>query len=116
MQSTSSAQNLPPVLQSRLTATIIALIAVACLLAAVFIYLQTGQKIQPINNVLSAEAKAQYIKEMQAIIESQPAISSTQKASIVSQMQTVIKNQAPLSQEQKSAAIAAMQSQLQINK
>jgi cation transport regulator ChaC len=30
-----------------LTATIVALIALACILAAVFIYLQSGQRVQP---------------------------------------------------------------------
>jgi len=44
-----TAQIIPdvPMNHSRLTATIIALIAVACVLAAVFIYLQSGQKMQP---------------------------------------------------------------------
>ena len=113
--SSTSTQTLPPIMQSRLTATIVALVAVACLLAAVFIYLQTGQKVQPINNVLSADAKAQYIKEMQAVVESQPSISPDQKAAIVSQMQAAVKAEPPLSDDQKSAAIEAMQSQLQAN-
>ena len=87
------AQTMPPAEhfnQSRLTVTIIALIAVACVLAAVFIYLQSGQKIQqPIptnNNVLSAEAKAQYINDMQAVVQSQPAIPANQKAALIQAM------------------------------
>ena len=87
------AQTMPPTEhfnQSRLTVTIIALIAVACVLVAVFIYIQSGQKIQqPIptnNNVLSAEAKAQYINEMQAVVESQPALAPDQKAALIQAM------------------------------
>jgi len=82
-------QTMPPAEhfnQSRLTATIIALIAAACVLAAVFIYLQGGQKIQPLSNVLSAEAKAQYINEMQAAVQSQTAISADQKAALIQAM------------------------------
>jgi hypothetical protein len=71
---------------SRLTATIIALIAVACVLAAVFIYLQTGQRVEPLNNVLTAEAKAQYVSEMQAVVQSQPAIPADQKAALIQAM------------------------------
>jgi uncharacterized membrane protein YvbJ len=44
------AQTMPPAEhfnQSRLTITIIALVALACVLAAVFIYLQSGQNVQP---------------------------------------------------------------------
>jgi uncharacterized membrane protein YvbJ len=44
------AQTMPPTEhsgQSRLLITIIALIAIACILAVVFIYLQNGQKTQP---------------------------------------------------------------------
>ena len=44
------AQTMPPTehfSQSRLTATIIALIALAFVLAAVFIYLQSGQSVRP---------------------------------------------------------------------
>jgi hypothetical protein len=89
------AQTMPPaehLNQSRLTTTIIALIAVACILAAVFIYLQTGQRIQPISNVLSAEAKAQYINEMQSIVESQPAIPPDQKAALIQAMSSKLQN------------------------
>ena len=87
------AQTMPPAEhfnQSRLTVTIIALIAVACVLAAVFIYIQGGQKTQqPIsskNNVLSTEAKDQYINDMQAVVESQPAIAPDQKAALIQAM------------------------------
>jgi hypothetical protein len=48
--SSAFAQTMPPTehfSQSRLTATIIALIALAFVLAAVFIYLQSGQRVQP---------------------------------------------------------------------
>ena len=89
------AQTMPPTEhfnQSRLTVTIIALIAVACVLAVVFIYIQSGQKIQPISNVLSAEAKAQYINEMQAVVESQPAIPPDQKSALIQAMSTKLQN------------------------
>ena len=103
-----STQTIPPIMRSRHTAPIVALIAVVCILSAVFIYLRTGEhlktgekKILPINNALSAEAKAQYAQETQVIVASQPAVSPSQKAAIVSQMQAVEKNQVPLSQDQK---------------
>jgi flagellar basal body-associated protein FliL len=88
------AQTMPPTehfSQSRLTATIIALIAVAFVLAAVFIYLQNGQKVQPFGNVLTAEAKAQYINEMQAVVQSQPAIPADQKAALIQAMSEKLK-------------------------
>jgi hypothetical protein len=88
-------QTMPPAQhfsQSRLTMTIIALIAVAFVLAAVFIYLQTGQKIQPLNNVLTAQAKAEYINEMQAVVQSQPAIPADQKTALIQAMSAKLKN------------------------
>ena len=88
------AQTMPPTehfSQSRLTATIIALIALAFVLAAVFIYLQSGQKVQPFGNVLTAQAKAQYINEMQAVVQSQPAIPADQKAALIQAMSEKLK-------------------------
>jgi cytochrome c-type biogenesis protein CcmH/NrfG len=88
------AQTMPPTehfSQSRLTATIVALVAVAFVLAAVFIYLQNGQKVQPFGNVLTAEAKAQYINEMQAVVQSQPAIPADQKAALIAAMSEKLK-------------------------
>jgi hypothetical protein len=88
------AQTMPPTehfSQSRLTATIVALIAVAFVLAAVFIYLQSGQRIQPFENVLTAQAKAQYINEMQAVVQSQPAIPADQKAALIQAMSEKLK-------------------------
>jgi hypothetical protein len=88
------AQTMPPAehfSQSRLTATIVALIATACVLAAVFVYLQSGQRIQPLENVLTAQAKAQYINEMQAVVQSQPAIPADQKAALIAAMSEKLK-------------------------
>ena len=59
------AQTMPPTehfSQSRLTATIVALVAVAFVLAAVFIYLQNGQRTQP----PVADQRVQAINQMLA--------------------------------------------------
>ena len=59
------AQTMPPTehfSQSRLTATIVALIALAFVLAAVFIYLQSGQRTQP----PVADQRVQAINQMLA--------------------------------------------------
>ena len=68
--------------QSRLVVTIISLVIIAAILAIIFIYLQPGKKIgiiQPINNVLTAQAKAQDINEMQSVVQSKPAIGPTRE-------------------------------------
>ena len=81
--------------RSRLLTTIVGLVALVFVLAAVFIYLQSRQKIQqPIptnNNVLSAEVKAQYMNHMQAVVESQPALAPAQKAALMSAMSSKLK-------------------------
>ena len=90
----ATAQTMPPVhhfSQSRLTTTIIALVALAFVLAAVFIYLESGQRIQPPENVLTAQAKAQYIQEMQAVVASQPALAPQEKASLIQAMSAKLK-------------------------
>ena len=103
--------------QNRLTITIIALLAVACVLAAVFVYLQSGEKVQPIRissmkNILTEEQKAQYVSEMEATVNSQPAMSAARKSTLVKSMQVAVKKEAPLSEEQKAVAISAMEAQL----
>ena len=103
--------------KNRLTLTIIALLAVACVLAAVFVYLQSGEKVQPIRissmkNILTEEQKAQYVSEMEATVNSQPAMSAARKSTLVKSMQVAVKKEAPLSEEQKAVAISAMEAQL----
>jgi len=110
----SSVQHLD---QNRLTATIIALLAAACVLAAVFVYLQTGEKVQPVQvaamkNILTEQQKAQYVSEMEAMVNSQPVMSVARKSTLVKSMQVAVKKEPPLSEEQKAAAISAMEAQL----
>ena len=99
--------------QNRLIATIIALVAVACVLAGVFIYLQTGEKVEPISTILTAEQRAQYVKDMQAIAESQPVLTPAQKTQYVKDMQTVAESQPALTPEQRAMYVADMNAQLQ---
>jgi len=88
-----STQTMPPsehLGQSRLVVIIISLVIIAAILAIIFIiYLQPGKKIgiiQPINNVLTAQAKAQDINEMQSVVQSKPAIGPTEKAALIRAM------------------------------
>ena len=77
------AQTMPPAEhfnQSRLTVTIIALIAVACVLAAVFIYLQSGQNVQQPKIV---DQRVQAINESLAkLVGIKPASQGDIKASL----------------------------------
>ena len=49
------------------------------------------QAIPTNNNVLSADVKAQYINQMQAVVESQPAIPPDQKAALIQAMSAKLK-------------------------
>jgi len=103
--------------RSRFLKTIIGLVAIACVLAVVFICLQIKEtKPTSSTTTLTDQQKAQYIAEMQAIANGLPSVSTAQKATIVSQMQSVARSQPTLSPEQKAAIISAMQqAQLQNN-
>ena len=66
------AQTMPPTehfSQSRLTATIVALVAVAFVLAAVFIYLQSGQKIQPTVPSPYVTLSSEQVAQKQAAVD-----------------------------------------------
>jgi flagellar basal body-associated protein FliL len=98
--------------KSRLLAVIIGLIALCFILAAVFIYIQRGQKVQLPSNALSAEAKAQYINEMQAAVESQPALAPANESALIKQMQAIIQSQPVPTPEEKASMIEAMSTKL----
>ena len=89
-------QNMPSPVEhfgrSRLLAVIVGLTALCFILAAVFVYIQREQKVQLPSNVLSAEAKAQYINEMQAVVESQPVIPPDQKVALIQALSTKLQN------------------------
>ncbi|MDE2188699.1 MAG: hypothetical protein KGJ35_03150 [Patescibacteria group bacterium] len=101
--------------QSRFITTIVGLIALVFVLAALFIYLQNRQNhiVIPRTGTLSAGQKAALIKEMQAVVANQPVLSAQEKIALANEMQTVVKNQPTLSADQKATLIQQMNATLQ---
>lgn len=92
-----AAQAVPPsepFEKSRLTMTIFALVAIAFVLAGIFVYLEKsqGQNVAPTNNVLTAQAKAQYVSEMQAAVQQRPPLTLEQKTALMQSMSAQLKN------------------------
>jgi len=103
------AQTMPPAEhfnQSRLTVTIVALIAVACVLAAVFIYLQSGQ------NVQQPKVVDQRVQEInQALAALKGAVPATQ-AEIQSALKQLSSSKIkPASQSQIDQALSQLKAQ-----
>jgi len=72
--------------KSRFSITIISLVALALILAAVFVWLESGQKVEVPSTVLTAQAKAQYVREMEQVVQNQPALPADQKAALIEAM------------------------------
>jgi len=72
--------------KSRLIATIVFLVILALILAAVFVWLESGQKVEVPSTVLTAQAKAQYVREMEQVVQNQPALPADQKAALIEAM------------------------------
>ena len=72
--------------KSRFSITFISLVALALILAAVFVWLESGQKVEVPSTVLTAQAKAQYVREMEQVVQNQPALPADQKAALIEAM------------------------------